>query len=117
MQLKKLDYASPPNSEIWGDGEICSLICPPKPQDQVGATEISRRQRLTAAVSGETILMRRLYVKEARRIVPRSSALILFGSDIRLSAAAGYRDSQAYGKQTVTHHDINTRSLHVSWEY
>ena len=37
MQFKKRDYASPPNYEIWGDGEIFSLICPLQPQDQVGA--------------------------------------------------------------------------------
>ena len=39
MQLKKRDYASPKFQRFGGDGEIFSLICPPQPQDQVGAPE------------------------------------------------------------------------------
>ena len=40
MQFKKSDYHRPPQILRFGrDGEIFSLICPPKPQDQVGAPD------------------------------------------------------------------------------
>ena len=58
MQLEKCDYASPQILRFGMDGEIFSLICPPQPQDQVGAPGRTARSGAAGPVEGRQKIYR-----------------------------------------------------------